>query len=149
MRAKLLTSLLVTVAVLSPTSVSAIEGTPAGTFTLIANPSVKVKEVSRADLSNMFLKRRLSWSPGLRVIPVDQPLPSPTRQAFSTRVHKKNATAVSAFWEQQIFSGADIPPRILSSDAEVVAFVRSTVGAVGYVSARADLSGVVVLEIVE
>ena len=46
-----------------------------------------------------------------------------------------------------MFSGRDVPPAIAKSDAEVLAFVRANRGAVGYVTAGADLAGVKVLAV--
>lgn len=45
----------------------------------------------------------------------------------------------AAFLQQQIFSGRATPPAELASDAEVIAFVARTPGAIGYVSAGATL----------
>jgi hypothetical protein len=39
----------------------------------------------------------------------------------------------------------DVPPPIGRSDAEVLAFVRANPGAIGYVSATADIQGARVL----
>ncbi len=54
---------------------------------------------------------------------------------------------VDAYWQGLVFSGKASPPPTVGSDQEVVSFVRSTPGAVGYVSAGADTGGVKVLTI--
>jgi len=48
-----------------------------------------------------------------------------------------------------IFSGKGIPPPEKPYDADVVAFVRETPGAVGYVSSGADTSSVKVVAVVD
>jgi hypothetical protein len=47
--------------------------------------------------------------------------------------------AVRAFWQQQIFSGRDVPPPELASDKEVMEFVKQHAGAVGYMSPTTPL----------
>jgi hypothetical protein len=49
--------------------------------------------------------------------------------------------AIKAYWQQRIFSGRGVPPPELGTDAHVVAYVLKYDGAVGYVSAAAELEG--------
>ena len=49
-------------------------------------------------------------------------------------------SAVANYWQRQIFSGRGTPPPIKESDAEVIAFVAANPGAIGYVSADAEVS---------
>ena len=57
--------------------------------------------------------------------------------------------AVLAYWNQKMFSGAEVPPPQKSSEREVIEFVRNNAGAVGYVSASAPLTQVKVLRIAD
>ena len=50
-------------------------------------------------------------------------------------------SAVESYWQQQIFAGKEVPPAAKPSDEEVLAYVRSTPGAIGYVSAGASTTG--------
>jgi hypothetical protein len=59
--------------------------------------------------------------------------------------HEVSGYAFDAWWQQQIFGGGDTPPPTKASDAEIVAFVKATPGAIGYVSPSADVSGVTVV----
>ena len=44
------------------------------------------------------------------------------------------------YWQKQMFSSSALrPPPVKGSDADVIAFVAKTAGAVGYVSAGASL----------
>ena len=114
-------------------------------FKIIVNVSNDTKTVARADLAKMFLKRAPRWSNGIAVVAADQSVGTPARDAFSSAVHRKSAAAVRSYWQQQIFAGRDVPPIELSSDADVIALVRTNPGAIGYVSASADTTGVKVL----
>ena len=122
-------------------------GEPATGYRVIVHPGESADALSREDVSRLFMKKSTKWSDGTPVVPVDQTLSSRVREVFSKDVHGKGAAAVDAYWQKQIFSGRGVPPVTMGSDAEVVAFVRSTPGAIGYVAAGADTSGVMVVSI--
>ena len=119
-------------------------GSPAaaqqGAYAVIVNEAIGVTTLSAEEVSKIFFKKTHRWTNGLDVVPVDLPESAPAREAFSAAVHGKSVGAVRAYWQQQIFSGRAVPPAEKSSDEQVVAFVRSTPGAIGYVSAGAPLS---------
>jgi len=119
-------------------------------FRVVANPSVPDPDISQQSLRQIFLKRKTRWSDGSRVLPVDQELERPVRSSFSQGVLGRSADAMQTYWQAQIFSGRALPPTVLDDDQDVLDYVSSTVGAVGYVSARAGIpSGVKVLEVVD
>jgi hypothetical protein len=79
------------------------------------------------------------------VVPVDQSARTLVRLAFTREVLKLEGlpqiSAVENYWQQLLFSGRGAPPAIKASDAEVVAFVTATPGAVGYVATGAEAGG--------
>ena len=119
----------------------------AGSFKVIVNGAVRVDALSKKEVSDLFMKRTPKWSNGTPVMAVDQSDRSAVRDEFSKTIHGKPTAAVKSYWQQQIFSGRDVPPVEKASDSEVVALVRSNPGAIGYVDAAADTSGVKVLTI--
>jgi len=104
------------------------------------------ERVSRDELSDVFLKKVRDWPADGAAHPVDLPPSSAVREEFSRDVLGRSLTAVRTYWAQQIFSGRDVPPPELS-EAEALRYVRSTPGAVAYVSAGQPLDDVVVLQI--
>ena len=104
-------------------------------FVVIVNAAGPAS-VSKDDASKAFLKK------GGALVAVDQSKSAAVRDAFSKAVLGRPASAVATYWQQQIFAGKDVPPPQKSSDAEVVAFVKATPNAIGYVSAGADVAGV-------
>ena len=104
-----------------------------------ANPTTNL---SRAELARLFLKKVPKWPDGQTVQPADQERVSPVRQAFSKAIHQKDVDAIASYWQVLVFSGREVPPRIVKSDAEMLQFVRDNPGAVGYVSEDAPLAGV-------
>lgn len=123
-----------------------VQGLGAQDFQVVANPSVSVAAVSASELSDVFLKKAQKVG-GAAVSPVDQGKASPLRAAFAKKVHGRPATAIDAFWQQQIFSGGDSPPPTKASDDEVVAWVKATPGGIGYISAGAAPAGVKVVAV--
>jgi ABC-type phosphate transport system substrate-binding protein len=111
-----------------------------GGYAVIVNEANSVSTLSAEEVSKIFFKKTHRWTSGLDVVPVDLPESAPAREAFSAAVHGKSVGAVRAFWQQQIFSGRAVPPVEKPSDEQVVAFVRATPGAIGYVSAGAPIS---------
>jgi ABC-type phosphate transport system substrate-binding protein len=116
-------------------------------FKVVAHPGVPVGSLPAAEVSAMLLKKTTKWSDGTAVVPVDLGLGSPAREAFSRAVHKKSAAAIDAHWQKQIFAGIQLPPVTKAADAEVLALVRATPGAIGYVSAAADTAGLKTIEL--
>ena len=119
----------------------------AASYKVIVNNSVSVSSLSKKAISDLFLKRATKWESGAAVTPVDQLDSSNAREGFSKAVHGKTAAAVKSYWNQQIFSGRDVPPVEKKSDAEVLSFVRSTPGAIGYLSEAASAEGVRVVTV--
>jgi ABC-type phosphate transport system substrate-binding protein len=110
-------------------------------FKVVAHPSVSVTSLSRSALSAVFLKKTEKWPDGAAAVPVDQAHDSALRETFSRDVHGRSVAMIDSFWQKQVFSGRGTPPLAKPGDAEVIAYVRSTPGAVGYVSAGAESPG--------
>lgn len=125
---------------------AAQRGLAQGGWKLIVHPSVTVDAVSREQLARLYLKKGIRWSDGRSAVPVDQSEGSAVRAAFTRDVLAKTPNEVKSYWQQQIFTGRAAPPAVRGSDAEVVRFVAQTSGAVGYVSAAAEVRDVKVVD---
>jgi ABC-type phosphate transport system substrate-binding protein len=108
-------------------------------FVLVTNGANPAASLSKQQAASIFLKKAAKWPSGLAAAPIDQGKQSKIRDTFARAVHGKAASALDAYWQQQIFSGGDVPPPEKGSDADVLEFVRSNKGALGYVSAGAAL----------
>ncbi len=139
MRVRIVTLIFLTMAI------SAFAG--AADFKVIVNSSNGSAKISKTDLNALFLKKMVKWGDGTPAAPVNQSKKSAVRDSFTTTVHGKSVAAVDSYWQQQIFSGRDVPPAEKSSDAEVVAFVKANAGAVGYVSDGTATAGVKVVNV--
>jgi ABC-type phosphate transport system substrate-binding protein len=129
-----LLSLIATIGVLSsPAAARAQE------FTVIVNASNPVVSMPRDDVAKLFLKKTIAWQSGRAVSPVELPPAAKAREAFAHAVLNKSIAQVKSYWQQQIFSGRDVPPPEKQSENDVVAYVRSNPGAIGYVSKGVDI----------
>ena len=126
---------------------SARAGRPGGGYQLIVNPRNPNSAADRKFVEDAFLKKITRWSGGETIQPVDLAPDSPTRRAFSGSVLKRSVEAVKSYWQARIFSGRDVPPPELDSDDGVVAYVLKHDGAVGYISAGAELRGAKLLAV--
>lgn len=117
-------------------------------FVVVVNNDAGVSEISAAELSKIFQKKVSKLPDGEAARPVDQEKNSAVREAFSKAVHGRSAQQIESYWQQQIFSGKDVPPDQKKTDAEVLSYVKSTPGAIGYVAAGASTAGVKVVKVV-
>jgi len=106
-------------------------------FVVIVNATNPVTAVTRDELSKVFLKKQSAWNNGMPVTPLDLTEDAGAREAFTKAVHLRSVTAVKSYWEQQIFSGRDVPPTEERTETDVVAAVRANPNAIRYVSASA------------
>lgn len=120
-------ALLLCAALVSPTLAQ-------GGYQVVVHEENPVDSLSKSDLSKIFLGKTTAWPNGQSVRPVDQAGDRGTREAFSEDVHNRKVPAIKSYWQRQIFSGRGTPPTELSSDREVLDYVRRNPGGVGYVS---------------
>jgi len=113
---------------------------------VIANASVKADTISAADLKRVFLEEKNSLADGSHV----EPVLDKDRQvhaAFLQEYLGMSEDDLQAYYRTLVFTGRGSMPKALGSDAEVVAYVARTRGAVGYVSSAANTEGVKALAI--
>ena len=119
-----------------------------GSYKIVVNSSNPVTSMSREEVSRIFLKKSTRFSDGRSASPMDLPVSSSIRESFSKDIHGKPASAVDAYWQQQIFSGRDIPPP-QKNEGAVLDYVRSNENGIAYVSAGADTGGLKVIHIAD
>ena len=119
---------------------------PGADVKLIANASVKVSEVSAEEIKNIFLETRTSLSDGSRVQPALLRT-GPAHAAFIKQFIGRSDAALETYYRSLVFTGRGLIPPAFASDADMAAYVAKTKGAIGYVSANADVSGVKVIEV--
>ena len=130
-------------------SAGIVSGQDLTAFKVIVNSSNPVSAITTAKLSDLFLKKVSKWDNGMKVMPVDLSDRSSVRDAFSRTVLNKTPLAVKSYWQQQLFSGRNVPPPEKAQDSDVIAFIKANPGAIGYVSAATKTEDVKQLKISE
>jgi uncharacterized protein YegL len=121
-------------------------GASAADIKVIANTSVGASAVSADELKNVFLITKTSLSDGSHVEPVLEK-GGPVHEAFVKEYLGKTDAALQTYYRSLVFTGKASMPKTLGADAEIVAYVARTKGAVGYVGAGASTAGVKTLEV--
>jgi ABC-type phosphate transport system substrate-binding protein len=117
-------------------------------YVVIVNEENPLSVLPASEVSRIFLKRSDRWPNGELILPIDLPVGSPVRESFSKEIHDRSTAAIRAYWQQLIFSGRGLPPPEKGSGADIVEYVRSHRGGIGYVSVRTSLgAGVKVLKV--
>lgn len=115
-------------------------------FKVVINRANPHQELTTKDIQRIFYKRTTRWEDWqdgtdlVRVTPIDRERGAEVRKLFSKKIFRKSTSAIESYWQRQIFSGEDIPPDKLATEAEVLEFVRRNRGAIGYVSQDAVLT---------
>jgi TonB family protein len=102
-------------------------------FKIVVNSQNSISSVSSGQLSSLYARKLKTWDNGEPVQPVHQ-VANPVRDAFSRDV--PGAGSVQP---------GEPPTPAVSSDRDVLAYVRLKPGAIGYVSAAAPVDGVKVV----
>jgi len=132
-------------ALLLTSSVCAAQG--AAGYQVIVHLDNPEGTVSGPALSDIFLKKTVRWPSGAAIEPVNLSGEPEVSEAFARDVHHRSAANVRNYWNQQVFSGSAVQPLELASSSEVVRYVASHPGAVGYVAAGTPLDGVKALSL--
>jgi ABC-type phosphate transport system substrate-binding protein len=113
---------------------------------VIANSSVGATSVSSDELKGVFLATKSSLSDGSHVEPVLLK-GGAIHEAFLKDYVGKSDSALETYFRSLVFTGKGSMPKQFATDAEVVAYVEKTKGAIGYVSAATPTANAKVLEV--
>jgi hypothetical protein len=116
-----------------------------GDLKVIANSGMGDSAISAADLKLIYLQTKSSVS-GTHVEPV-LAKGGAAHEAFLSQFVGKTDAALSAYYRSLVFTGKGAMPKVFATDEQVVAYVSKTKGAIGYVSASTETSGVATLEV--
>ena len=116
-------------------------------YRVVVHKSNPIEAMTAERVSALFLKKVTKWDNGRRILPVNQVADTAVREKFSKTIHGKSVAAIKSYWQQQVFSGRDVPPPEKPSDSQVLAYIEANRDAIGYVSAGAPLGSAKVLKV--
>jgi ABC-type phosphate transport system substrate-binding protein len=110
------------------------EGPGTNEIAVVVGRESFVRDISRDDLREIYLRRRRLWSNGTLAVPVNLPAGHPLRDGFSKKVLGRSVQDLVSYWNARYFEGIR-PPIVLPSSAAVCAYVAAEPAAIGYVAA--------------
>lgn len=113
---------------------------------LIAHPKLPQSSVTQPEIKKIFLGKMAHWNNGKRIVLVVQKQ-GKTHKDFLSGYVGKTVVGFRNYWRKKVFTGTGSPPETLKSDEDVVQFVSSQPGAVGYISSNSAHSEVMSMQI--
>ncbi len=108
-------------------------------WVVVVNEGNTLSGISTDELNHIYTKKTIRWTDGQAIVPVDLTDDAPVRETFSQAVLRKSVSAVKAYWQSLIFSGRGVPPVQFQTEQAVLSYVRSTPGAIAYVSSETNV----------
>ncbi len=113
----------------------------------MVNARCGVAAMTRNEVINIFFGRSRQFFNGIEVQPVDMSDNHPDRARFYSSLVGKELSEVNAYWSRQVFSGRMQPPVKLGTPEEVLKWVASHPGGIGFIElSKADARVRVVYE---
>lgn len=115
---------------------------------VVVNARCGVAAMTRNEVMNIFFGRNRQFFNGVEAQPVDMVDSHPDRERFYAGLVGKDLSEVNAYWSRQVFSGRMQPPPKVASPEEVLKWVISHPGGIGFVElSKADARVRVVYEL--
>lgn len=111
---------------------------------IIVNKNLPETSITKTDVKRIFLGRKQKWTNESPIRPV-MLKGGPVHEKFLSDYIEKTLQAFSIFWKREIVSGTGLPPISFDSEAEVIHYVSTTNGAIGYISSDTPSTGVKII----
>ncbi len=118
-----------------------------GQVAIVVNKNNPVNELTQADVQAYFKAAKKHWNNGKAVKLVVFSLSSAAGKAVLDKIYGMSEQGYKKFWLQKVFKGDAKAPKQKNSVAEVVGFVASEEGALGFIPADQVSEQVKVLKI--
>ncbi len=106
---------------------------------VVVNARCGVAAMTRNEVVNIFFGRSRQFFNGIEAQPVDMLDTHPDRARFYNALLGKDLSEVNAYWSRQVFSGRAQPPAKLGTPEEVLKWVVSHPGGIGFIElSKAD-----------
>lgn len=113
---------------------------------VVVNPSNN-NSLDPKTIQRIFLGKEKKFPDGSETLAVNQVAENDIRQSFDESLLGRSSSQVSAYWSKLVFTGKGIPPKEVSSDAEVLALVAKNPSVIGYIDASSVTADVKVIDL--
>jgi len=116
----------------------ALSASASATADVVAVVSAKspIQSLSKNDLSDIFLGRKIRFPNGQQAIPLDLQVGSASRDEFYSSVVGVSAVQLKAHWSKVIFTGRGKPPKVVADGVELRKLIASEVQSIGYIDRK-------------
>jgi ABC-type phosphate transport system substrate-binding protein len=114
--------------------ITALPAHAAAEVLVVVNDSVPAESSSRDTLQEIFLGRKTRWRDGQKIVPATLK-EGQEHEEFLGAYVGKTPHQFRNYWKTKVFTGKGTAPAAFSSSEELVEFVKSTPGAIGYIPA--------------
>ncbi|MBN8447281.1 MAG: hypothetical protein J0M22_17595 [Gammaproteobacteria bacterium] len=128
-----------------PLYVQAQESPPAPK--VIVNASVKVQQLSHAQLRSIYMMRQVLWPDGSAIKVFVLPNRSELHLQFCRQQLQLFPYQLDRVWQKLTYSGTGTPPTEVADSAKMRELVASTPGAIGYIETGNDISELQIVQI--
>ena len=104
---------------------------------VVVSANSAVKSLTAEQTTKIFLGKVATFPSGITVYPIDQPEGSAIRDEFYSKVVRKSASQLTAYWAKIIFTGDGRPPKMLADNLAVRKAVAGNPNAIGYIDKSA------------
>lgn len=111
---------------------------------IIVNKKLTEASVTKTDVKRIYLGRKQKWTDNSPIHPA-MLKGGAVHEDFLNEYIEKTAQTFSLFWKREIVSGTGLPPKSFDTEAELVNFVSTTDGAIGYISTDTPSNSVKVI----
>ncbi len=107
-------------------------GSAAAEVLIITNKNVVETTLSVADIKEIFLGKKVLWSDNTSINLVTLGDENIHKEFLKTYI-SKTKSQFRIYWQKMLFTGIGLAPKKMGSVEEMVNFVSSTGGAIGYI----------------
>jgi len=104
---------------------------------IVANQSVKIAELSKSDIRDIFTGASSTFKDGSPAVPVTL-RSGPVQDSFLKSYVGKGDAAFRATWRTLVFAGQGMMPKSFDTESALLDYVASVPGAIGYIGASTE-----------
>ena len=103
---------------------------------VIVNKNNSVANLNKVDIERIFLRKTKRFENEMPADPVSQDEDSKVRQAFNVKILGRDQGKLKYYWSRKMFAGGDKPPPTVWDNSEVIEYVGTNEGGIGYVDIK-------------
>ena len=113
---------------------------------IIANATVPVSQISKEDIKEIFLGRKVRWKDGQQIVVVTSKQHEVHKQ-FVIQYTDMTPFQFMSWWRKLLFTGKGLLPLSFKTEKELTEYIANNSGAIGYLSVRPQSDRIKVIQV--